>query len=425
MHVKLLSHQDTATRRSVPPQDAGRDPPRARTAPPPRSLLSPTRCPPSTHVGTRAQSSASSRARPRTSCPRLPAGSLCSSAALPPPLRAWGHCCPHPLLGTQGRDGRLRPAGPDHRQAVRSLGPQPHSDRPSPATRRDTPEPTLPGPARQSPGQGRAPVPAARPPSPSSFVPHGFQLPLEQRACCSQQRPGRANKGRQLFCHTKAPFRSKASTSPSLQPGRAAVQGTGSCGIAPLAVHTGRVRAGADARTQSSLKGCADPAPGRAWDNGLRSLVGPPSCSRLEPQLQGKYGAFSDFPGTRRVSGVAQAFVARQAGGTEQPTRAEGLGRLCRRSWQSARPCPAPGTGPSRGPEQPRRSAALAGQGRGPAEAAPAGLEPVPAPRGTGAVPGPSPRLRSHRQACWWESITPAPLELVGSGNEHACLALS
>lgn len=27
--------------------------------------------------------------------------------------------------------------------------------------------------------------------------------------------------------------------------------------------------------------------------------------------------------------------------------------------------------------------------------------------------------------ACWWESIMPAPLELVGSGNERACLSPS
>lgn len=57
-----------------------------------------------------------------------------------------------------------------------------------------------------SPSPTKALAPAlqdAGPPFPSFFVPPGFQLHAEQRACCSRS-PGRANKGPQLFCCTKA-----------------------------------------------------------------------------------------------------------------------------------------------------------------------------------------------------------------------------
>lgn len=163
------------------------------------------------------------KASPPAELPQAPRGSLCSGGTAP---CGWGHWCPHPLLRTHrgGTDGSRTPVPTTGRQGG-SWGPS-HTQTDLPrAASRDTPEPSA---ARSqpsgSPGQSRAPVLAAGPPSPSSFVPHGFQLPWEQRACCSQQHPGRANKGRQLFCHTKASFTSKPSTSPSLWPGRAAVR---------------------------------------------------------------------------------------------------------------------------------------------------------------------------------------------------------
>lgn len=56
--------------------------------------------------------------------------------------------------------------------------------------------------------------------SPSSFVLHRFQLYPEQRARCSRQSPGRANKGQQLFCHTEASFTGGITTSPCSNAGR-------------------------------------------------------------------------------------------------------------------------------------------------------------------------------------------------------------